>query len=112
MQTTSDCGGGLWKKKDRFLRIDWGGEHSVVFGGIKTVGGVTAAKLQLLITQTIRQVKEAGADENAASVSATAAETSFENDGTDIADAIQKLGGLRDQGILTEDEFSAKKLSY
>ena len=26
-----------------------------------------------------------------------------------IADQIRKLGGLRDEGLLTEDEFSGKK---
>ena len=26
-----------------------------------------------------------------------------------IADQIRKLGGLRDEGLLTEEEFSAKK---
>ena len=26
-----------------------------------------------------------------------------------IADQIRKLGGLRDEGLLTEDEFAAKK---
>ncbi len=29
--------------------------------------------------------------------------------GTDIATQIQQLGALRDQGLLTEEEFSAKK---
>jgi hypothetical protein len=31
------------------------------------------------------------------------------NDGDDMIEQLQKLGALRDQGILTEEEFAAQK---
>lgn len=47
--------GGMWRKKDKFLRVDWGGEHSVVFGKSK----VKADELKQLVTKAIREVKGA-----------------------------------------------------
>lgn len=38
-----------------------------------------------------------------------AKKTSSQNNSVDLADQIRKLADLRDQGILTEEEFQGKK---
>jgi hypothetical protein len=57
-----------------------------------------AERVKLLIDDAVRVARGGGA---AASASVVAA--------PDLADQLQKLAGLRDQGILTDDEFAAQK---
>lgn len=95
--------GGLWKTKDKFLRIDWGGQHSIVFGKSK----IKADALKQKIVEAIRQVKESGDDVSDAAMNDS--QSGSEGDGTDVADAIRKLAELKDQGLLSDEEFSAKK---
>lgn len=95
--------GGLWKKQDKFLRVDWGGNHSMVLGSART----KADALQKKILEAIRQVKES--DDSHVAVPSTDKQSPIENRNLDISTAIRQLAALRDQGILTDEEFDAKK---
>ena len=95
--------GGLWKKQDKFLRVDWAGKHSIVFGKAM----VDAETLKQRVVEGVRQVREANGEPpgGVPNLAAPTADAKI----ADVTDAIAKLAALRDQGILTDDEFSAKK---
>lgn len=61
--------------------------------------------------QQQRWAAEAAPQTRAAAQPATASATSVTTaqDGNDIVTLLQQLGALRDQGVLTDDEFATKK---
>ncbi|MCH8828045.1 MAG: SHOCT domain-containing protein [Planctomycetes bacterium] len=91
------------KKKDKLLRVEFddnGADASVIFG---KGPGMTIEEVSGRIMAARREFVNA----NAETEKPTDSEKSSQPG--DIADAIQKLAALRDQGILTEDEFTSKK---
>ena len=86
---------------------------AVIAGTATAVAGKVSAGQQQKAQAAAADQQQAAADDQAASDSAVAEQVAAQAPpaaaGDDVIEQIKALAGLRDAGVLTEEEFSAKK---
>lgn len=98
-----------FKKKDKFLHVEFvdkGMDSSLVLGKGTLGTSMEAIRGELLAT---RREHLASMPEEEAQTPAAVTEAEDRGRGGDIVEQVEKLAALRDKGLITDEEFEAKK---